>query len=199
MKNKTLLGNKAMLIIHADTVGRYDDDFDGYGDEVMPDIKIEEIETDERLVEVLAQNIDWGAILPKLLKNDYFVQTLASNEFYNKSKINMVCDKAKPTGKFFYFNEGRNWTPVQTVDLEGLPGYQAEEMASNKSHLLMGINKSSLKDISPKAYKTMMAKKRELKKVEETKKANKKVLEEKKKQREIAKAKKLLEENGVDK
>ena len=70
-------------------------------------------------------------------------------------------------------------------------------MAKDSAVFVVGVNKSCLKILSPKAHEEMLKEKDRLEVEAKKRKIREKKSEEKKKMKEIEKAKKILEEAGL--
>jgi len=188
--NETMLNDNKMVIIHIDKHYGYE----GI-DEV--DTHVEEITSNDRMVEILGENIDWGAILPDLLKNKHFVESLSSEGFVNSATIKKICDNAELTGKFFYYDtKDRYSLSLTEINLDVPSHPDVEALAFSTAHLLAAINKSSLKSVAPVAYKKMQAAKKKMEVAAKKRAEAKKTIAAKKKQKDIEAAKKLLEQEG---
>lgn len=169
-------------------------ELDGYYEGAEPVVNTTEITNLQDLVGRFGNEIanDFRA-MEALLKNEAFVKALDQRGFRNIEKITDVEAKAK-AGKRFFIHDGTLMS-MREMDLTALKDYDIDRLADDKSVLLQTIEKSSLRKISPSAYKRLCKARKRLEDAEAAKQARAEQRAAKKKEKQLEAARKLLEAN----
>ena len=182
--------DKKIIFVSARTEADYDDH--------KSVCEITEIKTPEDFVKNIFGRdavISYSDIIPLLIKDPEFVNALSVEGFGKSDRVKAFGDRATLTGEFFIYDPRSTYSPLSRFE-ESSP-YKAKDLAKDSAVFMVGVNKSCLKILSPKAHEEMLKEKDRLGVEEKKRKIRAKKSEEKKKQKEIEKAKKILEEAGL--
>lgn len=185
MKRKAnMIGSDTKVII-AQVGGQYDS--------VEVDARICNSVVD--LVNLIKDELSYNKLaMDSLLSDPRFVEALDQRGFRNVAKITNSVEKAKLETRFFIY-QTMPYSHIRQIDIND-DGYFGGEIAKEDNLLLQSVNKNSIKDINPKAYKQMKAAEKELVDQAKKKEERKQRKEAKKKEQELEAARKVLKDAG---
>lgn len=186
--------NKKVLIIS--------NEHDGccYGDYYCGgNIKVEQAETIDALVDVIYENYGVEGLFDRLCKKiPNFDKQMKHAGYVNKKKIRKLADKLE-FDKEYFGREGSRVT-LSPFEFDSISDYLVDKMADEKLEIFQRVNlDATLKKLLPKD-KLERYKKRKASKAKRVKAAaeRRKKKAEEKKLKEIEEAKKLLKHHGVE-
>lgn len=169
------------------------------GNYEFEDIEIREIKSIEELTVLIADDFVFNqAAVENLLENENFVDVLDRLGYRNVKKLKEISDKIVVKDRYYFYDNSRRYGSysLEEVNLDRLTDYGAEKLAGKEVFLFREVDKSSLKEINEKAYRTMQAAKKRITEEENKKKVTAAARAARKKEKELEQARVMLIEAG---
>lgn len=159
-----------------------------------PSVEITEITNPEQVVQYfLPAILNYAPAMNALLANKEFLKALDQRGIRNINEITNVVDKIKLGTRFFQSNGNYS---LREINLNKVEPFDAECLANDEVMLLQSVEKSTLKETSPAAYKRMLDKRKKNEQAAAARIARAEARKNNRKQKDIEAAKKLLAEQG---